>query len=575
MFERLKLTHAAAAIAMVAMPILAEAQDRQRVLVPFFEAEQGAERNFGEQATEDLREMMERLPFHVAVSEDDMEEMAERFNLELEDIDCTGAIQLATQMTIPIVICGSYTQDAQRNFNLTASIRTVSSGDQFALQPINVPRQGGRQQAAQAIIQEFERYNTVIRSLQICQDYVNSQQWEAALRNCNESLAINPDAITTRYLRAQILMEMDSLPQALGDFDLVLEQDPLNEVALQAAGFIATNLGDDERGRAYYTRYLEVNPGNVGVRLRIASEMAEAGNPAGAMEFIQPGLDVDPNDTDLLTLFGTFAFLAAIDAQENAPAGSEELPQEAAGFYRQAIDTFLKLWELQGDSMVFDNQRNIVLGYMQLKDYEAAVSTMERIFQSNPDDVQLRSLHADALKQLGRTEDAYAALDRLLQIQPDHPTANLRKGQWLIEERRLEDAAAALGASATTPEAADNAANLIFNEAYANGFQREDWAYSIRGMTAAKSIPNISTNMREQLNFWHGFSVFQRTRPLIPAEEPSLADARAAQPGFQEAKALFGQAGSYPARAQVDMTTLMSGVDQYLEICEIIIRRGY
>src|SRR5687767_11673200 len=116
MFERLKLTQLAAALALLAMPTLADGQDggRLRVLVPYFEAQQGAETNFGEQATEDLREMMERLPFHVAVPEDEMEEMAERFNLEVEDIDCTGAIQLATQVNIPILICGSYTQDAQR-----------------------------------------------------------------------------------------------------------------------------------------------------------------------------------------------------------------------------------------------------------------------------------------------------------------------------------------------------------------------------------------------------------------------------------------------------------------------------
>jgi hypothetical protein len=95
-------------------------------------------------------------------------------------------------------------------------------------------------------------------------------------------------------------------------------------------------------------------------------------------------------------------------------------------------------------------------------------------------------------------------------------------------------------------------------------------------MTAAKGIPNISSSMQEQLNFWHGFSVFQRTRPLIPAEgQPTLEQVRQAQPGFQETKELFNRAGGYPQRANVDMATLMSGVDQYLEICEIIIRRGY
>lgn len=578
MFERLKLTHAAAAIALLAMPTLAEAQDggRLRVLVPYFEPRDGAERNFGEQATEDLREMMRQLPFHIAVTEDEMEDMADRFNIDLEDMNCLSALQLATQLNIPVLICGSYTQDAQRNFTLTSSIRTVQSSDEFSLPPITVPRDG-REQAAQEIISQFETYNTVIRSAQICQDYVASQQWESALRNCDESLAINPNALTTRFLRAQILFQLQRHEEALEDFDKVLELDPLNETALQAAGVLATQTGDEERGRAYFRRYLEVNPGNVAIRLRIASEMAEAGDPAGAMEFIQPGLEEEPENPDLLLLSGSFAFMAAVEAQQEQPAGGDgTLPPEAAEFYRQGIDTFLKLREIQGDQMSPDNLRNIALGYFALQNYPEAISLTDEILQANPNDTQLLSVYADALQRSGRQEDAYAALDRIIAAQPENESAYLRKATWLIAERRLEDAASTLRPMATDQAKADNAANIIFNEAYSNGFQREDWAYSIRGMTAAKSIPNISSNMQEQLNFWHGFSVFQRTRPLIPTDgQPTLEQVRQAQPGFQETKELFTLAGGYPQRANVDMATLMSGVDQYLEICEIIIRRGY
>jgi tetratricopeptide (TPR) repeat protein len=522
---------------------------------------------------------MRQLPFHIAIPEDEMEDMADRFNQDLEDVNCLTALQLAAQLNIPVLICGSYTQDAQRNFTLNASIRTVQTSDQFVLDPITVPR-NGREQAAQEIINQFERYNTVIRSAQICQDYIASQQWEAALRNCDESLAINPDALTTRFQRAQILFQLQRHEEALEDFDRVLELDPLNETALQAAGVIATQLGDEERGRGYFRRYLEVNPGNVAIRLRIASEMAEAGDPAGAIEFIQPGLEAAPNDPDLLLLKGSFAFMAAVEAQQEQPAGPDgALPPESAEFYRVGIDTFEQLREIQGAEMSADNLRNIALGYFALREYDAAISLTEEILRANPNDTQLLSVMADGLYRGGRLADAYAAIDRLIAAQPDAAmleSAYLRKGTWLIAEKRLEDAAAALRPMATDAAKADNAANIIFNEAYSNGFQRNDWAYSIRGMTAAKSIPNISSNMQEQLNFWHGFSVFQRTRPLIPAEgQPTVEQARQAQPGFQETKELFGRAGGYPQRAGVDMAGLMSGVDQYLEICEIIIRRGY
>jgi tetratricopeptide (TPR) repeat protein len=317
----------------------------------------------------------------------------------------------------------------------------------------------------------------------------------------------------------------------------------------------------------------------VAIRLRIASEMAEAGDPAGAIEFIQPGLEAEPDNPDLLLLSGSFAFMAAVDAQQEQPAGADgTLPPEAAEFYRSGIDTFLKLREIQGDATPPENLRNIALGYFALRDYDAGIGMAEEILAANPNDTQLLSVYADALHRGGRLEEAYAAIERLIAAQPDAQmleSAYLRKGTWLIAERRLEDAAAALRPMATDQAKADNAANIVFNEAYSNGFQREDWAYSIRGMTAAKAIPNISSNMREQLNFWHGFSVFQRTIPLMPAEEPTMADARAAQPGFQEARDLFNQAGSYPQRANVNMAGIMDGLNQYLEICEILIRRGY
>ncbi len=577
MLGRLKLTQVAAALGLLAMPTLALAQEggRFRVLVPYFEPRDGANRDFGRQASEDLRRMFERVPTHVALSEDDIEEQAERFNIRMQDLNCISALQLAAQINVPVLICGSYTQDAERNSTLTASIRTVQTSDVFPLPPITVAR-NGRQEAARHVFTQFERYNTLIRSAAICTDYAASQQWESALRNCEESLSINPNAMTTRFLRARILFELERLPEALEDYDRVLEMDPLNEDALQTAGFIATRMGDDEKGRAYYRRYLEVNPGNAAIRMRISSQMAEAGDPQGAMEFIQPGLDVEPNNLDLLDLYGAFAFMGALDAQTQfttANPTTQGLAPQAADFYREGIEAYLRLLELRGAEMPADRMTNLVIAYTQLEDYPNAIAMAERIFSVAPDDANVRSMYADVLFRSNRLDDALAALDRLIEIQPDHPTARLRKATWLIGVQRLEEAAQALAPTARDGASADNAATLLFNEGYANGFQKQNWAYSIRGMTAAKSIPNITARMREQLNFWHGFSVFQRTIPLAAAQD--LAAARASLPGFQEAQGLLNQAGGYPASVNMDMATLMGGLAQFIEIQEAIIRRGY
>ena len=44
----------------------------------------------------------------------------------------------------------------------------------------------GREEAATHIYEAFERYSTTVRSAAICNDYFASQQWENALRNCDE-----------------------------------------------------------------------------------------------------------------------------------------------------------------------------------------------------------------------------------------------------------------------------------------------------------------------------------------------------------------------------------------------------
>jgi tetratricopeptide (TPR) repeat protein len=319
-----------------------------------------------------------------------------------------------------------------------------------------------------------------------------------------------------------------------------------------------------------------VNPGNAAVRMRIASQMAEAGDPQGAMDFIRPGLEVDPNSADLLDLYGTFAFMGAIDAQEQHVANNpnaQTLAPAAAEFYHEGIQAYLRVIELRGSETPLDRFSNLVIAYTQLEDYPNAIAMAERVFERAPDDVPVRSMYADVLKRSGRLEEALAALDLIID---SHPTARLRKATWLIEVRRLEDAVATLTPTAVDATTADNAATMIFNEVYTHGFTANppDYAYTIRGVVAAKQIPNISTRMREQLNFWHGLSIFQRTSPLAQAEQ-NLATARATIDPFREAQALLNQSGSYPASVGVDMFATMQALATFIEIQEAIIRRGF
>jgi hypothetical protein len=76
----------------------------------------------------------------------------------------------------------------------------------------------------------------------------------------------------------------------------------------------------------------------------------------------------------------------------------------------------------------------------------------------------------------------------------------------LISEGRFDEAAAMLGAAG--PVEAEAGARAIFRQAYVNGYQLRDYEYAIRGMSAAKRVPGVSDSLGQQLDFWHGFSMY-------------------------------------------------------------------
>jgi tetratricopeptide (TPR) repeat protein len=509
------------------------------------------------------------------MSEGDIEDQAESFNMRLRDLNCLYTIQLAAQSNVPVAVCGSYTEDAQRNVTVSASIRDVASSTEFPLESFTVTRDE-REQAAQQIFTQFDRFNTQVRAAGICNDYAASQQWDNALRNCEESLAINPNAVPVRFLRGRILYEMERFDESLAEMEQVLASDPFHEDALQLGGYIHTTQGNAAAGRELYGRYLEINPGNTAIRMRIAYEMAQAGDPQGAMEFIQVGLDVDGNNVDLLDQYGGFAFAAALQAQDAHSVGNpnaEGLAPEAAEYYREAIAAYMKVFEARGAETEPDRLRNIIAAYIQLDDLPAAIQMSERVLETHPEEERVWTLYADALQRSDRLEDAIAALDRLLAIQPDHPTAGLRQGQWLIQAKRIEDAVPVLSRVAQQgAQQADQSARLFFNEGYTNGQQKNDYAYAIRCMSAGKQIPGVSEAMVNQLNFWHGFALYNQG--MAEQEPQNLQSAQATLPKFRQALELFNQSGQYPASVNVNMAQLVEATNTYIEIQDAIIRRG-
>ena len=298
----------------VAMPMWAAAQDgasqqlaRFRVLIPDLEPLEDADRNFGRDVAKALRELIGSMATHQSIDRDDIRDSLDDVDLRIEDVDCVVTRQLSLLMGAQVALCASYSEPSRDQFMVEAVFYDVGSGESFTL----TPTAGARREedtVAGHIFQQFDRYTTHVRAVSNCEAYAASRQWDRALENCDQALSLNPDAVGARYRRARLLMELDRDAGALVELERVLELDPTHEGGLQLAGSVAGGMGRRAEAVAYYTRYLQFMPGNASVRMRVAYDLAQAGDPEGALQLIQEGLDRDPENLDLWEQFGGYSF---------------------------------------------------------------------------------------------------------------------------------------------------------------------------------------------------------------------------------------------------------------------------
>ena len=553
-----------------------QAQEHQRfqVLIPDLRPQATANRRFGENVARELRLLVEEMATHQAVSEGDMEKGMREFKVGASDLDCDATRHLASQMGSQLALCAGYAEQAS-GFTVSAEFFDVRSSESFRVSPMTVPV-GGEADAARHIFEEFDLYTQQLRSAAMCAEYVSYEIWDQALESCERSIALNPGAVASRFARARVLFATQRFPEALDELGKVLEANPVHQDALQLAGYLASREGQDEAAFGFYSRYLELNPGDAAVRKKIAYDLAQQGDATGAMVLIQKGVDHDPTNIDLWEQLGGYAFAAGQHLNSRTRTEAEDatgvLP-DAVTYFRTAIEAYSRVFEARGPETPAAELRSVISAYLLLNEKERALSMAERAIETHPGEANLWYLYADALQRSGRVEEALGALDHLAGIDPAFPGAGLRRGTWLLELGRLAEAAAALKSTvAGDPTQADAAGRLVVAHAYARGVQPKRWDLALQAFSAAQGIPGISTEITHQINFWMGYAIFQGT---IPEQEArTLATAQASLPKFQRAKGLLGQVGDYPRQVNVNLAEILQAVNQYIEIQEIIIRRG-
>lgn len=292
------------------------------------------------------------------------------------------------------------------------------------------------------------------------------------------------------------------------------------------------------------------------------------------MLLIEEGLAVEES-VELLGDYGNYAFEAARRATpEGVQTGDAEIPAETRELYDRAISAYLRVFEEKGDSMSVSQLRNVVSANVQLGNLEDAITTAESVLEVFPEESSIWAVYSTALERTGRIDDALAALQSIETIDPEFADLYARQGNMLLAANRRDEALPILRKAVDLQGADPNTvARIIFGDAYRKGIQPEqkNWGYALGGIRAAKEY-EVSSETGQELNFWHGWVLYQQG--ILAQEAQTLESAQRSAPLFRQAKEFFQGAMGYAQQRNINLTQIIDATDQYIEIQDAIIRRG-
>lgn len=571
---------AAVAALMLAVPATAqEASGRAKVLVVPISEENGVKRNFGRKVSEEVRDRLQDVATLSAIGEDAVEDELDRLKLDEEDLGLVQWRQLAGRLDADLLLAGTVSRASGGNaFNV--SFIDARTGDATPIPEFVVAGDGGdaEEAAADSIMQAVEGQMEFQRAVLFCADYLGSEQYEDALRNCNQALEYNPNSMTALYLRGRVHMGLDDYEAARADLGRVVEANPAEVDALNSLAYTEAQLGNTERAMELYREYLGFNPDDAAVRMNIAYDLAQAGGYDGAIGLLEDGIARDSTNAELweflgnvllnkgttanvAPLEGTGTGLADGEAEGDtavAPGGGGVANEEAI---RRAVEAYEKVLDIRGEETDPQILRNVVAAYLQLGNLEEATRFAERAEEQLPDDARLRSLKADVRARAEDFQGAVAAMDEALRIDPELERGLVKRGFFKLSAGNEQGAMADFRQAVEGGGDQDMIAQQLLSRGYNDYFQNGQYDRAAQMFEAALEFAQTPETVR-QLHFFTAFSYYQAGANIDTANQSEACEpARRALNRFQQVLPHLNQAGNFQAENQAQ---LRESTDVYL-----------
>jgi len=438
-------------------------------------------------------------------------------------------------------------------------IETSGAGEETEVPGFSVPGDGGdaAERAADEIATTLDEHVEFLSARLNCQDYLSSDQFADAVRNCDKALSIRPNSSEALYLRGQIAVEQEEWDAAIEYLEKAVEQAASHEEALQSLAYAHAQAGNRERSVELYREYLEFNPDDQDVRLSVAYNLASAGAYPSAMKILQDGLDRDTASAALWKYLGDVALRQGTAADEAQVRGGSTISDTSA--IRTALDAYKHYVSLRPDSVDAALYRNMTNVQQTLGRVDAALElvneALARIDSAGPDRASLWSKKADLLDAQGELSSAVAAVDSVLMNDSTYQRAYFKRG--LFKLRRGDNGPA----MSDFREAVERGTprNDIAQSLFATGFQqyyKNDQFQQAAQMFEAGLEFAEQTQLTRQLHFWAGWSWFRLARQVDDSNQDEACEpARRAQGILERVPGHIQQAGDVQASQQEQITT--------------------
>lgn len=509
---------------------------RFRVLVVPISSEK--DRGFGEKVAEMIRKRLEDFSTHAPVGKREFERALKRYDVKEEDLNAIKSRQLANLMGAQVVFYGTATPTPAGGFQVEANFIDVKTGDEVAVPATTVPNDKDQsvETVTDAAIEAFQKQVKFVRARQFCADYVGSRQPSDALRNCDEALAINPTSVPALFnkgLAYRQMFETDTAEaEQWGDsavtyFEKVLSEQPGKPEALQNAAYIYSRLGQGEKASKLYQQYLELDPGNIPVRLKVAYDLAQADLMKQAIDVLQAGLQYDSTNVNLLQSLGDYSL---------------RYSKDDSAYVDVALNAYNKVLDIKGEQTDLSVVENALAAYNLSGRTQDAIAFAKKALQAHSESPRLWSFYADALAKLERYSEATGAMDSVLAMDQSYPNGYLKRGRFKLEAGN-ED-----GALADFQKAIDSGSSTQ-NDVYRFLWAQAHGAREAGKLEKAADLFGDAAKFAEageqtqEVQFWWGYTYYQMAESLAKPDKASLNALKQAQGFFQTAQSHFAKAG--------------------------------